>query len=188
MNVLVGSKPSGFHKTAGHVLEQQVNFSTESATHESRFDEKFKEGQRGTRHLLDLGALDKTLEKVLHRANSMINDIVVTIKLQDCVLTTNLKVSKGELAFDEHTKLLTWKIGSLNPKSLQLNPKLDGKIVYSYDAGKRYEMLACNVSFSTETKLPSGMSVNRLEVLNVNYKPFKGVKTKVISGNVSYRF
>ena len=118
-------------------------------------------------------------EKEIHR-------LVVHIPLPPQTENVNIhSVSHGTFSFNNSTKVITWKIGHLTSAT----PSLSGEFLFA--AGAQDVMEGTGDSVAVEFQIPnwavSGVKVESVNILNENYKPYKGVKYITKAGRFSIR-
>lgn len=99
----------------------------------------------------------------------------------------DLKPTFGKVTFDDAKKTCVWDIGRL-PKE-NASPHLEGKIHFATGAINPHECArpTIQVEWHCIGFLSSGLDVDSLTVSNVNYSPFKGVKTLSKGGRFEIR-
>jgi AP-3 complex subunit mu len=95
-----------------------------------------------------------------------------------------LTLSEGQARWEIGTKEVVWLIGNYGKKeSVQLkgNATMDS----GFELGGRFPVI--RAKFTTIGSLPSNFKIDRVDIENVSYKSFKGVKYLVRSGNYEFR-
>jgi AP-3 complex subunit mu len=105
-------------------------------------------------------------------------------ELPDGVNQPALTASDGDARWDATAREVVWAIGVYTKKDAA---QLRGNATTQsgFDLGGRFPIVS--VKFVTTGILPSRFKVDRLEVNNVPYKSFKGVKYIVRAGNYEFR-
>ena len=101
--------------------------------------------------------------------------------------TFDLKATFGKVTMDDAAKTCVWDIGRL-PKE-NLSPHLEGKIHFPTGEIRAQECARPSIQMEWHCIgfLSSGLDVDSLSVSNVNYAPFKGVKTLSKGGRYEIR-
>ena len=99
----------------------------------------------------------------------------------------DLKATYGNVAIDDAKKTCVWDIGRLPKESV--NPHLEGKIHFASGDISAHECAkpCIQVEWHCIGFLSSGLEVDSLSLSNVNYSPFKGVKTLSKGGRFEVR-
>ncbi|KAH0791436.1 Adaptor complexes medium subunit family protein [Histomonas meleagridis] len=120
------------------------------------------------------GSIQKNLEKV-----------EIRFGLPEGVLSPALSVPVGRAVFEGSTREVIWVIGQMNSQ----NPPLIFKGSASLEQGfePRGRLPVIRASFVTIGFVASGFKIDRLEIENVNYKSFKGVKYVTEAGDYEFR-
>jgi len=112
-------------------------------------------------------------------------DVVVTIPFPKQVVSTNLSANFGAVRFDDISKLLTWTIGKIPGNFKEKNPLLEGSV--SLEGNVVPDPPVLQVDFKISMHSASGLKVDSLNVLNENYKPYKGVRAITKAGKIHVR-
>lgn len=116
-----------------------------------------------------------------------VEDVVVLIPFSRGVRTANFSVTAGTVLFDESTKIAKWSVGKLTIGSNY--PQLTGTIIHHTNDANHVTEEAPPIKM--EWKVPmssvSGLSVGSLNIVNEKYKPYKGVRNIVKSGDFQIR-
>ncbi|XP_063722311.1 AP-3 complex subunit mu-1-like [Symsagittifera roscoffensis] len=114
----------------------------------------------------------------------LLEDVVITVPFNKVVLTVTLTGNQGATSFDPATKIFTWKVGKIDPQ--RLTPTLKGNIQFPVGSPIP-ENPTVMVDFKIHQLATSGLKVNRLDMYNEKYKPFKGVKYLTKAGRFQFR-
>jgi len=112
-------------------------------------------------------------------------DVVVIIPFPKQVVSTNLSANFGAVRFDEITKILTWTIGKIPGNFKEKTPLLEGSV--SLEGNVVPDPPVLQVDFKISMHSASGLKVDSLNVLNENYKPYKGVRAITKAGKIHVR-
>ncbi|OHT00176.1 Adaptor complexes medium subunit family protein [Tritrichomonas foetus] len=113
-----------------------------------------------------------------------LESVEVRFELPDGVLSPSLAAPYGRANYESITHEVVWAIGSYNKKE-PIILKGSASTEQGFDLGGRFPVVT--VQFATIGVAPSGFKIDRLEVENIDYKPFKGVKYIVQNGNYEFR-
>jgi AP-3 complex subunit mu len=95
-----------------------------------------------------------------------------------------LTASDGQARWDAGSREVLWIIGAYAKKeAAQL--KGTATTESGFDLGGRFPVVSAK--FTTHGQLPSSFKVDRIDVDNVSYKAFKGVKYIVRAGTYEFR-
>lgn len=136
-----------------------------------------KEGGVGNRVHVMVG------QKMRGDSDKLVTDLVVTIPLPKECTSHSLKGNVGEVKQDPKTKLIRWVIGRM-PKDL--NPELKGGLSFLPDFTPT-EQPVVSAEFYCKDFSATGLKVDALDVHNVSYKPFKGVRYATKAGRFQMR-
>lgn len=119
----------------------------------------------------------------------VVEEMRVTIPFPTFVKSTDLKVDQGKLTYDETSKVCVWEVGTIGQKS----PTLTGTMkVEELPEEREGEQRLETLPIIVDWRVPK-CTVSGLEVVNMflneseKYKPFRGVRTVVKSGNYQMR-
>eukprot|EP00808_Paulinella_micropora_P009743 g78825.t1 len=112
-----------------------------------------------------------------------ITDVAVSIPLPKETLGHSIKVNWGEIKQDPKTKVLRWVVGRLPTDK---NPEAEGGLTFSGEALPE-EQPSVSVEFYCKDHSATGLKVEALDIRNVPYKPFKGVRYATKSGRFQFR-
>lgn len=113
-----------------------------------------------------------------------IQNIRIVLPLPPEMLSTDLKSNYGSVHIDSAANECVWTIGKLG--SSERLCSLDGNIVLPSNI-TLHTVPVCRVEFLIKTMCLSGVKVDGLAIRNVNYKPFKGVKSTTQAGRLQIR-
>ena len=120
---------------------------------------------------------------VLDADKKPVEDVVLRIPLPKCTLSSTLSANMGMVRYDETTKVAEWQLGRLPDAGL---PTLEGTFevaaAYTHD-----ELTVISAFFTVKMFCLSGLKVDGLTILNVPYKPFKGVRSITKAGSFQVR-
>lgn len=108
----------------------------------------------------------------------------VRFQLPQGVFTPSLTAQVGSATYDSTTKEVIWNIGSY-PKKEPIILNGSASTEAGFDPGFVFPVVSCN--FQTHGIAPSGFKIEKLQIENINYKPFTGVKYICISGDYEFR-
>lgn len=113
-----------------------------------------------------------------------IEAIQVKFELPDGVLCPSLAAPEGKATYDSTNREVNWSIGTYSKKD-PITLKGSASTEQGFDLGGRFPVVS--VTFVTIGVAPSGFKVEKLEISNIDYKPFKGIKYVAQSGNYEFR-
>ncbi|KAK8878675.1 AP-3 complex subunit mu-2 [Tritrichomonas musculus] len=113
-----------------------------------------------------------------------IEAIQVKFELPDGVLCPSLAAPEGKATYDSTSREVLWSIGTYSKKE-PITLKGSASTEQGFDLGGRFPVIS--VIFVTIGIAPSGFKVEKLDIENVEYKPFKGIKYVAQSGNYEFR-
>jgi AP-3 complex subunit mu len=93
-----------------------------------------------------------------------------------------VRVALGALT--ARAQVCRWVIGTL-PRSI--TPQLSGSITLGGGEGKPESNPTLSVEFKVNSMTMSGLEVKSLALVNERYKPYKGLRKIVKSGNIQIR-
>jgi len=108
-----------------------------------------------------------------------LENVVITIPFPKETVSFGLNANCGKIIPDELSKVVTWTVGKF-PKERNLS--LDGTITLPSDF-KQSARPDIKVDFFIKQFSLSGLKVETLAIHGVNYKPFKGVRSKTLAGS-----
>lgn len=111
--------------------------------------------------------------------------VVVEIMMPKSVLNVNLNANQGKYSFDSSTKLLLWDVGRM--ETGRPLPAVRGTILLQSGSLIPDSNPTIHLKFCINQFAISGVKVNRLDMYEEKYKPFKGVKYVTRSGNFQVR-
>ena len=114
-----------------------------------------------------------------------IENVLVEISMPKSVLNVNLNPSQGKYSFDPVTKLLLWDVGRMEIG--RPAPTVRGNIILQTGSPVPDSNPTILLKFVINQLAISGVKVNRLDMYEEKYKPFKGVKYVTRSGNFQIR-
>eukprot|EP00912_Choanoflagellata_sp_UC4_P001058 UC4_evm1s652 len=117
-----------------------------------------------------------------------VDDITVTIPMPNCVNSVSTDCSPDSVGmkamFNQVDKVIVWTIKKLGAQPV----KLRGRV--STSMGSTEKILG-NPTISVDFRVPnlasSGLKVEKLDIANVTYKPFKGIKYMTKAGKFQIR-
>jgi len=115
--------------------------------------------------------------------NQQLTDVAVIIPLPAATLSSTLNCNVGVIKQDQITKMCRWIIGRI-PKDK--TPELEGNIVLPPDH-KVDDRPTLQAEFAIKMYSVSGIKVEALNIRNVKYKPFKGVRNLAKAGRLQFR-
>lgn len=127
------------------------------------------------------GKVQVTLSCRIH--SMQLESVVLTIPFPKETVSFGLNASCGKVVPDELTKVVKWTIGKFPNER---NPSLDGTVTLPSDF-KQNAHPDIKVEFFIKQFSLSGLKVNTLAIHDVNYKPFKGVRSKTLAGSYYVR-
>lgn len=117
--------------------------------------------------------------------DKFIECVFVEIAMPKAVVNVNLNPTQGKCTFDPVTKLLVWDVGRMEPARPW--PTVRGGIILQTGAPVPDSNPTILLKFIINQMAISGLKVNRLDMYEEKYKPFKGVKYVTKSGNFQIR-
>ena len=120
---------------------------------------------------------DQSLPKALE-------NVEIRFELPDGVLSPSLAPTYGRSSFDTSTHEVVWTIGAYSKKD-PIVLKGSASTESDFDLGGRFPVVVAK--FVTIGIAPSGFKVEKLEIENIDYKAFKGIKYAVQSGSYEFR-
>lgn len=108
----------------------------------------------------------------------------ITFELPEGVFTPSLIAPDGKTTYEPTNRQVIWTIGTYAKKD-PLVLKGSASTEQTFDLGGRFPVVG--VKFLTIGVAPSGFKLDKLEVENIDYKPFKGVKYITQAGNYEFR-
>lgn len=119
----------------------------------------------------------------------VVEEMRVTIPFPSFVKSTDIKVDQGKLTYDEHTKICVWEVGTIGQKSPTMTGTIKVNENSEYVEGEeRLESLPIIVDWRVPKSTVSGLEVvNMFLNESEKYKPFRGVRAVVKSGNYQMR-
>lgn len=128
-----------------------------------------------------------TFEITFKPESSLTKGIVVAevrFELPTGVFTPSLTAEFGKATYDQATREVVWNIGTyMKKEQIVLNGSASTEP--DFEIGFCYPTVMCQ--FQTLGVAPSGFKIEKLQIENVNYKPFTGVKYICIAGNYEFR-
>eukprot|EP00457_Paulinella_chromatophora_P008013 gb/GEZN01008040.1/.p1 GENE.gb/GEZN01008040.1/~~gb/GEZN01008040.1/.p1 ORF type:complete len:433 (-),score=62.56 gb/GEZN01008040.1/:159-1457(-) len=112
-----------------------------------------------------------------------ITQVVVVIPIPEETVSHTLKANCGEIKQDPKTKVVRWNIGRFPSDK---NPELDGALTFLGDMLPD-EQPVVSLEFYCKDHSATGLKVEALDIRNVPYKPFKGVRYATKAGRFQYR-
>ncbi|OHT06389.1 Adaptor complexes medium subunit family protein [Tritrichomonas foetus] len=113
-----------------------------------------------------------------------LESVEVRFELPEGVLSPSLAAPIGQATYESITREVVWNVGSYSKKE-PITMKGSASTEQTFDLGGRFPVVSCK--FATVGVAPSGFKIDRLEVENVEYKPFKGVKYIAQGGSYEFR-
>ena len=116
--------------------------------------------------------------------NITIEDLIIQMPLPKIFKTSELSTDYGSVLFDEANRTMKWTIGTLPIDAIQMTGSL------SIGGGTGDETPQTGhviVSWTVTNASFSGLSLSSLQIPNVEYKLFKGVRSIAKSGKYSIR-
>ncbi|KAL5251196.1 hypothetical protein ACHWQZ_G016788 [Mnemiopsis leidyi] len=113
-----------------------------------------------------------------------VDNVVITVPMPKEVTGCSMTTSVGTYTFDPVSKQLRWDIGKIQPLKV---PTMRGSCTLPAGAQCKDAHPTIHVDFKIMQLAVSGLKVNRLDMFNENYKPFKGVKYITKAGNFQVR-
>lgn len=113
-----------------------------------------------------------------------LENVEVRFELPDGVLSPSLATQEGRATFEASSREVIWMVGRYDRKEPAIL-KGSASTEQGFDLAGRYPVVSA--SFFTIGVAPSGYKIDRLEVENVSYKLFKGVKYGILSGFYEFR-
>ena len=113
-----------------------------------------------------------------------LENVEVRFAFPEGVLSPSLATQDGRATFEATSREVVWSVGVYSKKE-PIILKGSASTEQGFDLAGRYPVVSA--SFITIGNAPSGYNIDRLEVENVNYKPFKGVKYGIIGGFYEFR-
>ncbi|KAK6636967.1 AP-3 complex subunit mu-1 [Polyplax serrata] len=113
-----------------------------------------------------------------------VENVVIEIPMPKSVLNCSLVPTQGKYSFDPVTKVLVWEVGRIEVTKL---PNIRGSISVQTNAEPITSKPTINVQFTINQLAVSGLKVNRLDMYQEKYKPFKGVKYITKAGKFQIR-
>lgn len=166
--------PDGNFRLMSYHIGSSVNTSAVSIPVFVKHNIVFREGSGG-RLELQLGS----------RNGRSLDGVLLDISMPKSVLNVNLTPNQGKYTFDSTTRLLVWHVGRIETgKPL---PTLRGNILLLSTSPVPDSNPTIHLKFSINQHAISGVKVNRLDMYEEKYKPFKGVKYVTRSGNFQVR-
>jgi AP-3 complex subunit mu len=113
-----------------------------------------------------------------------LENIEVRFDLPEGVLSPSLIAKEGRATFESISREVVWYIAFYEKKE-QVTLKGSASTEVGFDLSGRFPILS--LKFTTAQLAPSGFKVDRMEVENVPYKAFRGVKYLTRAGNYEFR-
>ncbi|EEB14295.1 AP-3 complex subunit mu-1, putative [Pediculus humanus corporis] len=113
-----------------------------------------------------------------------VENVIIEIPMPKSVLNCSLVTTQGKYSFDPVTKILLWEVGRIEVTKL---PNIRGSISTQSNSGAINSKPTINVQFTINQLAVSGLKVNRLDMHQERYKPFKGVKYITKAGKFQIR-
>jgi hypothetical protein len=113
-----------------------------------------------------------------------LESVEVRFELPEGVLTPSLAAPDGRATFEAVTREVVWQIGTYLKKE-PIILRGSASTEQGFDLSGRFPVVCAK--FLTAGMTPSGFRVDRLEVENVAYQPFRGVKYLIEGGNYEFR-
>jgi AP-3 complex subunit mu len=113
-----------------------------------------------------------------------LDGVELRFELPEGVHQPSMTTSDGEIRFENGTHEIIWFLGLYSKKEaaqLRGNATTESK----FDLGGRFPIVSAR--FITTGISPSGFKIDHLDVNNVTYKSFKGVKYIIRAGNYEFR-
>jgi len=129
------------------------------------------------------GPSGKVKVTVSSTSNKQLENVVITIPFPKETVSFGLNASCGKVVPDELSKIVTWTISKF-PK--EKKPSLNGSVTLPSDF-KQSAHPDIKVDFFIKQFSLSGLKVETLAIHGVNYKPFKGVRSKTLAGSYYVR-
>lgn len=108
----------------------------------------------------------------------------VHFQLPSGVFTPSLTTDYGKATYDQSNRQVNWDIGSYTKKE-QIVLSGSASTETDFEIGVGYPVVMC--SFQTLGVAPSGFKIEKLQIENISYKPFTGVKYICIAGDYEFR-
>lgn len=108
----------------------------------------------------------------------------VRFQLPNGVFTPSLTTEYGKATYEPSTQEVIWNIGAYMKKE-PIVLKGSASTEAGFDIGICYPTVMCQ--FQTLGVAPSGFKIEKLQIENINYKPFTGVKYICIAGNYEFK-
>lgn len=128
-----------------------------------------------------------TFEIVLKPEASLpkaIESLEVKMDLPSGVATPSFVLTVGKVTFDPITRYMVWSIGTYNEKD-PITIKGSASLDAGFELGNRNPVITAK--FQTIGSLVSNAKISSLEIDNISYNPFKGVKYVTRAGNYEFR-
>ena len=113
-----------------------------------------------------------------------LENVEIRFELPDGVLSPSLAPQYGRSSYDTTAHEVVWTIGTYSKKD-PITLKGSASTESNFDLGGRFPVIVAQ--FVTIGLAPSGFKVEKLEIENIEYKAFKGIKYAVQSGNYEFR-
>jgi AP-3 complex subunit mu len=113
-----------------------------------------------------------------------LENVEVRFELPDGVLTPSLAAPDGRATFEAVTREVVWLIGTYLKKE-PIILRGSASTEQGFDLSGRFPLLGAK--FLTTGMSLSGFRVDKFEVENVTYQPFRGVKYLIKGGNSEFR-
>ncbi|OHS98082.1 Adaptor complexes medium subunit family protein [Tritrichomonas foetus] len=110
--------------------------------------------------------------------------VEIRFTLPEGVLSPSLATQDGRATFEAASREVIWTVGTYAKKEPVIL-KGSASTEQGFDLAGRFPVVSA--SFITVGVAPSGYKIDRLEVENVNYRPFKGVKYGILTGFYEFR-
>lgn len=122
-----------------------------------------------------------------------LEDLSIYITLPSSVLSAVVSPTFGSVRFQNSDKLLIWKLDKIN-NAPNVVYRAEGILSFETVTSSQQDYLlpneikcTCQPSFVMKGYAISGIKVDTLDVISVNYSPYKGCRYSTVSGAMEFR-